>query len=159
MILPYVDYISGEIVQDVRTGQEKTTRSLTFLEQELFDPFFQTSYELYEVYADTVQARLSSNFYLPVFYTKKTYYELQRTSHIATADEIRAIAAKNLGKHLADLEEKGVQIIEKHVMIEKMDSDYIAQGSITVRGTIAIEANGETEGTDDILDDTQARGA
>ena len=50
--------------------------------------------------------------------------------HKRTEEEIRQIATKNLSDYIKDLEEKGIQITEKNVIIERTKKKYVVKGTI-----------------------------
>ena len=44
--------------------------------------------------------------------------------------EAKRLASENLKKYLDDLEEKGIQITEKNVIIERTKKKYVVKGTI-----------------------------
>ncbi len=86
--------------------------------------------------SDTGQLHLTDNFYLPVSLTRKTYQEYRNVRKTHSEKEIRQIATKNLSNYLADLEEKGIQITAKDVIIERKGRKYIVKGTIGARESI-----------------------
>jgi similar to stage IV sporulation protein len=128
--LPYEDILEIEYIEEQHTGAAKERRMLQGFSYTLENPLSRPDYELYEMISETHQLHLTDNFYLPFFYTKQTYYEVTKTVQTHSKEEIRQIATKNLANHIADLEEKGIQIIGKNVMIEKKKDYYVAHGTI-----------------------------
>ena len=47
-----------------------------------------------------------------------------------TEAEVKKLASENLKNYISDLEEKGIQIIEKNVIIERKNQKYVAKGTI-----------------------------
>ena len=62
-----------------------------------------------------------------------THREYQNTEHDYTREEAEALLNQKLMDFLADLEEKGVQIIEKDVRINKNDTSWVMEGAFLVR--------------------------
>lgn len=93
---------------------------------------FSPGYDKYETLLSDTQIKVNENFYLPVHYGLITNTEYQEESAQYTQQEAQAVLDKNLGYFLADLEEKGVQILEKDVKMYKDSREYIYRGVITV---------------------------
>ena len=70
------------------------------------------------------------NFYLPVYVGKITEYEQEKEKETISMKAAKDIAIKNLDQFLDNLEENGVSIIDKNVMIEKIDKKYHVYGKI-----------------------------
>lgn len=88
-------------------------------EKELALPFLPGFYEQYDVIKETKQLRIFKNYELPVSWGKETRREYETKEQIYTKEEIKEIFQGKLQKFIATLEEKGVQIIEKNVTINK----------------------------------------
>lgn len=136
VIYPYEDKIAKTYIDTVPTGQMCTNYTLTVGSVSVGNPFFNHSYEDYEMTADTVQMQLADNFFLPVFITREEYREVVYEQKNHSEKEIRQIATKNLENYLRDLEEKGIQIITKNVIIKRTGENYMASGSIEVYESI-----------------------
>lgn len=136
VIYPYEDKIAKKYIDTVPTGQMCTNYTLTVGSVAVCNPFFNNSYEDYEMTADTVQMQLADNFFLPVFITREEYREVVYEQKNHSEKEIRQIATKNLENYLRDLEEKGIQIITKNVIIKRTGENYMASGSIEVYESI-----------------------
>ena len=76
------------------------------------------------------QLCLMQNFYLPVYIGKITEYEQEKEKINVSMDSAKDIAIQNLEQFLNKLEENGVSIIDKNVMIEKIDKKYHVYGKI-----------------------------
>ena len=50
--------------------------------------------------------------------------------YIVVEKEAKQLASENLKKYLDDLEEKGIQITEKNVIIERTKKKYVVKGTI-----------------------------
>ena len=76
---------------------------------------------------------------LPVHYGSNTYKEYQYTESIYTKEEAEKIISEKYSVFLSDLEEKGVQIIEKNVKIDTVGSMWILKGELLVKEKIGNE--------------------
>lgn len=115
----YKDTIAADYVDEIETGEYKEHYTIVIGSFLLESPFFKNSYENFKMTSDTWQLHVTDNFYLPIWLTKETYHEIDKVEKTHTEKEIRQIVTNNLGKYLKDLEEKGIQIIGKNVIIEK----------------------------------------
>lgn len=136
VIYLYEDMIAGVYTDTQPTGQTDTNYTFLIGNISLRNPFFSNSYEYYERTADTTQIQLTDTFFLPFFVTREEYREVTYEKKIHTEREIRQIAEKNLGNYLKDLEEKGIQIISKNVIIKRTGKDYLVSGTIVVHENI-----------------------
>ena len=87
------------------------------------------------------------DFYLPVFFGKITEKEYENYSTIYDKDTANNIANEHLQQFCTELQQKGVQIVEKDVKIVVDQNSCFASGYIYV-----IEKNGEER---DIVSDVQ----
>lgn len=101
------------------THREKRRFFLLLREKELAFPFLPGSYEQYDVIKEMKQLQIFKNYELPIFWGNETRREYETKEQIYTKEEIKEIFQGKLQKFIATLEEKGVQIIEKNVTINK----------------------------------------
>lgn len=80
---------------------------------------------------------------VPVFWGTVTYREYQNMEYKYTEEEAKAHLNQKLMDFLAELEEKGVQIIEKNVRIEKGSDAWVLTGEFLVQEPVGKSA--ETE--------------
>ena len=80
---------------------------------------------------------------VPVFWGTVTYREYQNMEYKYTEEEAKAHLNQKLMDFLAELEEKGVQIIEKNVRIEKGSEAWALTGEFLVQEPVGKSA--ETE--------------
>ena len=111
-----------EYVKKVPTGAEKITYQVRILDYLIENPFFSPVEEPYEVVSDVSQFHFTDNFYLPVYLVRQTCVGYKK--------EAKRLASENLKKYLDDLEEKGIQITEKNVIIERTKKKYVVKGTI-----------------------------
>ncbi|MDY4114027.1 MAG: sporulation protein YqfD [Roseburia sp.] len=136
VVYPYHDVIKKEYI--ATTPTEKSCKDYTLLIGEITfkNPFFHNPYEEYRMTTDTYQVHVTDNFYLPIWVTRYNYQEVKKQQKSHSEKEIRQIASKNLMNYLQDLEEKGIQIIGKNVIIKRTDKGYLASGTIEVYESI-----------------------
>lgn len=70
---------------------------------------------------------------LPAFWGTVTYREYQNTEYLYTEEEAKSHLNQKLMDFLAELDEKGVQIIEKDVRIEKGTDAWVLTGEFLVQ--------------------------
>lgn len=127
---PYEDVIAADYTASVPTENSCVNYTVAVPSSVLKNPLFHVSYDDYEMTADTYQLHITDNFYLPIWFTKQTYHEIKKENRTHSEKEIRQIATKNLNNYLKDLEEKGIQIIAKNVIIKRKGGNYVASGTI-----------------------------
>lgn len=114
------------------SGRQTSRYGLGFGASYLQIPWKKTGYEHYTVMDTRTQLRLCDSFYLPVYFVRRTYEEYENTETVYTKKEAKQQAAENLTEFLEKLAQKGVLILEKHVMIRTEKNKYTVSGSITV---------------------------
>jgi len=95
------------------------------------NPFVVLSEGLYDETIENVQLRLGENYYFPIFWKEITRqpYVLEKKEH--TEEEAKKIAEEHFLQYLTNLEEKGIQITGKNVMIKKVNQNYLVSGTVT----------------------------
>lgn len=136
VVYAYEDSIPVDYVEQVPTGNSRTDYSLCFFDKVFTNPFFRQEFACCNAISDTRQFRFTDNFYLPIYFTTTIYEEYENLEKTYTEEEIRKLAGKHLTNYLAELEEKGIQILEKNVIIEKKNRKYVAKGTVTVLQSI-----------------------
>lgn len=131
VIYDYRDVIPVSYVNAPPTGNTTEDYKLIFGKNVLKNPLFHNPYADYTITSDTAQLHVTDNFYLPLWLTKETYRELSREEKSRSKQQIRQIATKNLDNYLKDLEEKGIQITAKNVIIKRTGENYVVSGTIT----------------------------
>ena len=89
-----------------------------------------TAQEQFDLTEHASQLHFTDNFYLPVYFETYLYEECQTEEKTYSKTEAAAIAQSRFEQYLANLEEKGIQILEKNVMIEKADQKYVVTGTV-----------------------------
>ena len=92
--------------------------------------------ENYEITSEETQLKLNQNFYLPIFcgvYRGKTYQlkEMERTK-----EEKEAILNHKLELYCKDLEESGIEILEKQIQMTEEANGIRAKGNLKVKQSI-----------------------
>ncbi len=80
---------------------------------------------------------------VPAFWGTVTYREYQNVEYKYTAEEAKAHLNQKLMDFLAELEEKGVQIIEKDVRIETDSDAWVLSGQFLVQEPVGTSARTE----------------
>ena len=95
-------------------------------------------YKDFDTYTQIHKARIFDNFYLPFGYKsiKRTPYTLEAREY--SEAEAKEMLIKRLDKKIKGFTEKGVEIMENNVTIEKADGRLIAKGTLTLTESIAI---------------------
>ena len=141
-IYHYKDKIPKEYEKKVFIKNDIHFFMIELFGKEFRFPHKKNQFKQYDILTDIHQVKLFENLYLPVFYGKKVIKGYQLEKKVYSSEEINRIAKEHLNQFLITLKEKGVQIIEKNVKIEKnVDSKH---NDINVSGTIVIiEKTGE----------------
>ena len=115
------------------TGKEK--KRYTFWYRNKYIGLYQNgiSYRFYDKESEKEQLCVMENFYLPFYIQTDIYREYQMKNHKIDKKEAKKMAADNLELFLSKLEEKGLQIIEKNVMMDKEKNSYIFQGTVLTK--------------------------
>ena len=95
-------------------------------------PVFGKPYEKQDVVEEKTQLKLFGNFYLPIYLGHDLVREYVSEERVYTKDEVKELFEDKIQKFIESLQEKGVQIIEKNVTIDKnagvwkMKVDFLA---------------------------------
>lgn len=112
------------------TGKRRKGILLKILHHEFDFQYKNIPFEHYEILKETRNLKLSEYFYLPASVTVQTILETKVQKADYTKEEAIALGNQRLLKFIADLEEKGVQIIEKNVKIGMSGKYCVAKGTI-----------------------------
>lgn len=100
------------------------------------NPFEKSMADLYEEIIENTQLCFGSNFYFPVFLKKVTLHSYELEDCEYTEEEIKKLSEKHFLQYLTNLEEKGIQIIEKNVMIKRVNQNYLVSGTVMAEESI-----------------------
>ena len=126
----YEDEINISYQDKIKTGRAKKDYGIRFFDYHLKNPIFRQDYEQFDLTEHASQLHFTDNFYLPVYFETYLYEECQTEEKTYSKTEAAAIAQSRFAQYLANLEEKGIQILEKNVMIEKADQKYVVTGTV-----------------------------
>lgn len=121
--IPIKDLIS---LQD----SEYTTCYLFQICDRTFSIGFPNPYEQFYSISELHQMTLSEQLYLPVFWGKQYHINRKDMIYKRSKKEITAIAQKNLANFIAKLEENGVSITDKNVIMKEIGDSYVISGTI-----------------------------
>lgn len=134
----YEDYVDLKYYKKVYDNKSKKHITLYFMDYCLTPYIPKMNEKDFDTYTQIHKARISNNFYLPFGYksVKRTAYTLKLQEH--SDKEAEEILKKRLDKKIKDFNEKGVEIMENNVKIEKKDGKMTATGTITLTEQIAV---------------------
>ena len=95
------------------------------------NPFAASPDGLYDETIENVQLCLGKNFYFPLFLKKITCHSYVLEKKEYTEEEVKKVAEEHFLQYLSNLEEKGIQIMEKNVMIKRVNQNYLVSGTVT----------------------------
>ena len=107
------------------SGREKKILLLGFQDKEWNLSAGKVKYETYDIAGEKKQVQLLDHLFLPVFYGVKQAKEYTLVPKVHTEEEMQEIMEAEWNKILQTLEEKGVQIIEKNVTINKNRGSWV----------------------------------
>ena len=146
----YRDRFSAKHTWKKYSGRSQNRYGLSFSDTYFQLPWKKTGYEQYTVMDTRTQVRLCDSFYLPIYLVRRTYEEYEEVESVYTKKEAKQQAAQHLTEFLEKLTQKGVLILEKHVMIRTEKNKYTVSGKITVlENTFRYAANGQVADTVD----------
>ncbi len=144
----YSDKISKKYQDKEYLEEEKMNYVLQIGDILIHNPFWKAPENLYDSSVENMQLCFGQNYYFPIYLKKIRYYPYKLVEKEYTEEEIKQIAEKHYRKYLQNLEEKGIQIIQKNVMIKKVGYSYLVTGSIMARESIVAYQPTVTQNTD-----------
>lgn len=102
------------------TGNERKSPFIMFGTKKLSLPMIGKGYEAFDVIEEKKQLRLFENYYLPVYIGSDLVREYVVEEKIYSQSEVKKLFEEKIQKFIETLQEKGVQIIEKNVTINKV---------------------------------------
>lgn len=127
----YEELISRSYKEKVYTEEPEQHYAMQIGDVVIKNPFVATPEGLYDETIENMQLCLGENFYFPLFLKKITYnaYVLEKKEY--TEEEAKKVAEAHFLQYLTNLEEKGIQIIGKNVMIKSVNQNYLVSGTVT----------------------------
>jgi similar to stage IV sporulation protein len=132
----YSDVIPRESTRYEDTGTGSSRYFLEILEYNLWIPFREPGYEQARSFREYHQLCILDHFYLPVFWGREDWFEQEEITVSVDEEEAKQTALDHLNQFLSELEENGVSITDKNVIMRKEQDSYYITG--TIRGTESI---------------------
>jgi similar to stage IV sporulation protein len=101
-------------------------------------PHKESPYEEYYLIENTHQLRLIGNFYLPIYWGTREYGKRESAYYILAEETAKQTAKDDFLYFVEELEENGVSIIDKNVMIEESGNCYEVTGHVLALEQIAV---------------------
>ncbi len=140
--------LKEEYEKKIYTGEKTERRFFVINNRKIMLPLFGIRYENYDVTEEIEQMVVLDGYEMPVHFGKKSIKEYILQKKIYTKEEVKEIFEKKVQKFIQTLDEKGVQIIEKNVTINKykgiwnMKVDFVVtQKAKTMQKVPAMEAD------------------
>lgn len=140
----YVEYSFSETLPiqsliEVDTDEVSRAYFIRFFNRYLCLPYQSSPYEEYISLEKTQQLCLIGNFYLPVYWGTREYVKRESGYYILAEENAKQTAAEDFLYFVGELEENGVLIIDKNVMIEEVGNSYEVTGQVSALESIAVE--------------------
>ena len=132
----YEERISRKYQEKIYIEEPKKHYALQIGDIVLKSPFMGMKNESCEIIIENVQLCLGDNFYFPFFLQEITLQNYILEDREYLDEEVKKLAETHFLQYLSNLEEKGIQIIEKNVMIKKVNQNYLVSGTVTVEESI-----------------------
>ncbi|MGL5260100.1 MAG: sporulation protein YqfD [Lachnospiraceae bacterium] len=131
------------------TGNELKKSYLEILNQTFLLDFRKIKYLYYDMTEISNQVKIGNQFFVPIFFKERIYKEYHLVEAIYSESKSNELIHKKIDKIISNLEEKGVQIIEKNVKIDSYEKNVKATGYLFVYDTIKerMEIKNEDDGT------------
>ena len=131
VVYVYEELISRNYKEKVFAEEPRLHYAVQIGDFVIKNPFVAVPEGLYDETVENVQLRFGENFYFPVFLKKITYHSYVLEKKEYTEEEAKKVAEEHFLQYLTNLEEKGIQITEKNVMIKKVNQNYLVSGTVT----------------------------
>lgn len=133
----YEDYVELKYYQKIYDENVKKHITLYFMDYCLTPYVPGMNTENYDTYTQIHKARIFDNFYLPFGYKSviRTPYTLELREY--SKEEAEKMLKQRLNKKIMNFKEKGVEIVENGVTIEKVNGRLVAKGILTLNEPIA----------------------
>ncbi len=124
--------IDEKYEQKQYTGRERKYPFIIFGSRKFEMPFWESKFEESDMVEEKTQLCLFNNYYLPIYVGYDLVREYATEEKVYSKDEVKKIFENKIQKFIETLQEKGVQIIEKNVTINKtsgvwkMNVDFLA---------------------------------
>jgi similar to stage IV sporulation protein len=141
----YVDYYFSESlpIRDLVTVEGDEQKRSFFLQLPgwyFVFPYKESPYEEYYSLENTSQLCLTESFYLPVYWGTLDYVKREKGLYILALEAAKQTAKEDFLYFVGELEENGVSIIDKNVMIKEAGDFYEVSGHVLALEPIAAES-------------------
>lgn len=116
----------------VYSGKEIKVPYVRIFENELRLPFPKNNFAKSDCLISENRVEPLPDFYLPVVFGSFRYREYELMEKKYTMEQAKVLCAEKLSRIIETLQEKGVQIIQKNVKIEKDSAHYIMKADFIV---------------------------
>ena len=143
--LAFTTVLPLDYIEKAYTGREKTQYYLKVGKKTLRLPQ-ERPFLVYDSLMKESRPLAFEKLRIPFFFGAVTHREYQNTEHTYTKEEAEDLLNQKLMDFLAELDEKGVQIIEKNVRINKDGHEWVLNADFLVQQLVGVSA--QTERTD-----------
>ena len=140
--MEYSDSLPFDHIEKEYTGREKKSHYIK-LGSKTWNLPGESPFLVYDSLIQESQPVMLEKLSVPFFWGTVTYREYVNVEYKYAPEEVKALLNQKLMVFLAELEEKGVQIIEKNVRIEKDSTSWVAAGEFLVREVVGKSAQTE----------------
>ena len=131
-VYTYQDAFPLQYTKKVKNGTQNSTYSLDIFSYQIRLPSAYKKKEPFISYTESRQLAIAKDYYVPVTLEKTTYYACDYQKVTLSKNDAKAKAQENISLFLKKLQEKGIQITDKNVMIDFKDSKCCINARITV---------------------------
>lgn len=118
-VYSYEESMDEKYEKKVYTGRKRRLPFLIIGTKDIRLPWIGKSYEQSDHVEEKEQLKIFKNYYLPVYFGSQLVREYRLEEEIYEKEQVRELFEERLQKFIETLQEKGVQIIEKNVTINK----------------------------------------
>ena len=116
------------------TGREKKSLYVSLGHRRYVLRLTDNTWPHFDTVLDTRQLRILQQIYLPFYYGWEVEREYLPVEAVYQEDRARLMLEEALEKKIESLEEKGVQILQKNVTIDRVGNTVVMEGSMYVHG-------------------------
>ena len=132
-------------VEKVYTGREEKSYYVK-LGEEAYKLPEERPFQVYDSLIRESRPIALEKLSIPIYWGEVTHREYHNMEYTYTLEEAKEILNQKLMEFIASLEEKGVQIIEKNVKIEKSDTEWMVNGEFLIRELVGESVETERMG-------------
>lgn len=127
----YKDSFPMQYNHKTRVGEGKSVYSLSLFSYQVKLPSAVKKDDSCISYTESRQLAIAKDYYIPVILEKTTYFACGYEKITLTKEQAKAKAMQNISQFLEKLQEKGIEITDKNVMIEFAGNQCKVHGAIT----------------------------